>query len=146
MAPFSASKSIQICPKSSPEGQSKVDCFFDYFLIVFSSIVGPKLGPCWAQVGTKIDSPANPEPTLGRPCPFLTPSRRLWNLQNSLWVSQTFQKGGKISQSGPQTTPKSTKMRTPGLLPGPLAPGPPSPNPCPGLAEWGGASLIYSSV
>ena len=102
MAPFSASKSTQICPKLGPEGQSKDDCFFDYFLIVFSSIFGPKLGPCWAQVGTKIGSPANPEPTLGRPCPFLTPSRWLWDLQSSLWVSQTFQKEAKSSKMDPR--------------------------------------------
>ena len=118
-------------PKSAPSwlprAIPKMTVFFDHFFIVLSSFFGPKLGPCWAQVGTKIGSPANPEPTLGRPCPFLTPSRWLWDLQSSLLVSQTFHKGGHISQNGPQTTPKSAKIRTPGLLPGPLAPGPPSP-------------------
>ena len=74
MAPFSASRSTQICPKLGPEGHSKDDCFFDNVLSIFSSFFGHKLGPCWAQVGIKIGSPANPE--LAKPVfAMITPSQ-----------------------------------------------------------------------
>ena len=137
MAPFSFPKPSQNRSKLDPEDHPKIDAFSHRLPTLFCSILNPKMGPCWDQVGTKIASRAGPDLTLCRPDPFLValgPPQQPLGLPN-------LPKGGKISQNGPQTTPKSTKIRTPGPLPGPLAPGPPSPNPCPGPAEWGGASL-----
>ena len=71
MAPFSASKSTQNRSKLDPEGHPKIDTFSHRLPTLFCSILAPKMGPCWGQVGTKIASRAGPDLTLCRPDPFL---------------------------------------------------------------------------
>ena len=125
MAPFSASKSIQNRSKLDPEGHPKIDTFSHRLPTLFCSILAPKMGPCWGQVGTNIASRAGPDLTLCRPDPFLValgPPQQPLGLPN-------LPKGGKISQNGPQTTPKSIKIRTPGLLLGPWRLDPQAPIP-----------------
>ena len=84
MAPFSASKSIQNRSKLDPEGHPKIDTFSHRLPTLFCSILVPKMGPCWDQVGTKIASRAGPDLTLCRPDPFLV---ALGPLLGGSWTS-----------------------------------------------------------
>ena len=97
MAPFSASKSTHNRSKLDPEGHPKIDTFSHRLPTLFCSILAPKMGPCWGQVGTKIASRAGPDLTLCRPDPFLValgPPQQPLGLPN-------LPKEGKISQNGP---------------------------------------------
>ena len=151
MGPFSLPKPSQNRSKLDPEGHPKIDAFSHRLPTLFCSILGPKMGPCWGQVGTKNASRAGPGLTLRQPDPFPV---ALGPLPGGSWTSTAAfrppepskwdPKAPKMDPRPPQNPPKSLYFfdlkRTPGPLPGPLAPGPPSPNPCPGPAEWGGAS------
>ena len=70
MGPFSLPKPSQNRSKLDPEGHPKIDAFSHRLPTLFCSILGPKMGPCWGQVGTKNASRAGPGLTLRRPDPF----------------------------------------------------------------------------
>ena len=126
MAPFSTSKSTQNRSKLDPEGHPKIDTFSHRLPTLFCSILAPKMGPCWGQVGTKIASRAGPDLTLCRPDPFLVALGPLpggsWTSTAVFKASRTLKMVPKSSQNGHQTTPKSTKIKTPGAFPESLAP------------------------
>ena len=114
MAPFSASKSTQNRSKLDPEGHPKIDTFSHRLPTLFCSILAPKMGPCWGQVGTKIASRAGPDLTLCRPDPFLV---ALGPLPGGSWTSTAAfrppepskwdPKAPKMDPRPPQNPPKA---------------------------------------
>ena len=131
MGPFSLPKPSQNRSKLDPEGHPKIDTFSHRLPTLFCSILAPKMGPCWGQVGTKIASRAGPGLTLCRPDPFLValgplpggswaPTAAFRPPEPSKWDPQA----PKMDPRPPQNPPKSLYFfdfkRTPGPLPGPL--------------------------
>ena len=113
MAPFSASKSIQNRSKLDPEGHPKIDTFSHRLPTLFCSILGPKMGPCWSQVETKIASRADP----GRPLPggSWAPTAAFRPPEPSKWYLQA----PKMDPRPPQNPPKSFTFL---ILKGPQGP------------------------
>ena len=89
--------------KLDPEGHPKIDTFSHRLPTLFCSILGPKMGPCWGQVGTKIASRAGPGLTLCRPDPFLV---ALGPLPGGSWTSTAAFRPPKPSK----WDPKASKM------------------------------------
>ena len=114
MAPFSLPKPSQNRSKLDPEGHPKIDAFSHRLQTLFCLISGPKMGPCWGQVGTKIASRAGPGLTLCRPDPFLV---ALGPLPGGSWTSTAAfrppepskwdPKAPKMDPRPPQNPPKS---------------------------------------
>ena len=99
MGPFSLPKPSQNRSKLDPEGHPKIDAFSHRLPTLFCSILGPKMGPCWGQVGTKNASRAGPGLTLRRPDPFLV---ALGPLPGGSWAPTAAFRPPELSKWDPQ--------------------------------------------